>query len=35
MSALTTGFITAIVTFDFDTKRDNRKDSPEFYGAIR
>ena len=35
MSALTTGFITAIVTFDFDTKRDNRKDGPEFYGAIR
>jgi hypothetical protein len=34
VSALSTGFSSATITFDFDTGVQERKDDPEFYGFI-
>jgi hypothetical protein len=34
ISALSTGYSSGTITWDFDTNIENRRDSPEFYGMI-
>jgi hypothetical protein len=34
ISALSTGYSSATITWDFDTNIESRRDSPEFYGMI-